>query len=317
MKVRNSFYGRGKLLITGEYAVLDGAQALAIPTKKGQSLNVYESADTGLLWISRVIGEKEPWFSAQLDASGRLKHATDIEVGSRLEQLIQAALTLNPAFEKELHRTQVQADLEFPRKWGLGSSSTLIYTLAQWAQVDPYVLMENSFGKSGSGYDLACAGSNHSLLYQVKESPVSQEVALHWPFSKHLLFVYMEQKQDSREAITRYREEKARYAPEEHAEFIQSIDALTQSCLHSQELKEFETVLQRHEDLLSDFLRMKRIQELHFADYADGIIKSLGAWGGDFVLVSSNTPEKSREYFIKKGYSTLLTAEQILYPSFT
>ena len=31
-----TFYSNGKLLITGEYVVLDGAKALALPTKFGQ-----------------------------------------------------------------------------------------------------------------------------------------------------------------------------------------------------------------------------------------------------------------------------------------
>ena len=35
-----TFYSNGKLLITGEYVVLDGAKALALPTKFGQSLVV-------------------------------------------------------------------------------------------------------------------------------------------------------------------------------------------------------------------------------------------------------------------------------------
>ena len=34
------FYSHGKLLLTGEYVVLDGAKALAIPTNKGQYLTV-------------------------------------------------------------------------------------------------------------------------------------------------------------------------------------------------------------------------------------------------------------------------------------
>ena len=35
-----SFYAHGKLLITSEYLVLDGAEALALPTVYGQSLEV-------------------------------------------------------------------------------------------------------------------------------------------------------------------------------------------------------------------------------------------------------------------------------------
>jgi hypothetical protein len=36
--MKKKFYSNGKLLITGEYLVLDGAKAFALPTKKGQNL---------------------------------------------------------------------------------------------------------------------------------------------------------------------------------------------------------------------------------------------------------------------------------------
>ena len=36
--MKKTFYSNGKLLITGEYVVLDGAKALALPTKYGQNL---------------------------------------------------------------------------------------------------------------------------------------------------------------------------------------------------------------------------------------------------------------------------------------
>ncbi|MEM0993828.1 MAG: GHMP kinase, partial [Bacteroidota bacterium] len=35
-----SYYAHGKLLLTGEYAVLDGAVALAVPSKLGQRLDI-------------------------------------------------------------------------------------------------------------------------------------------------------------------------------------------------------------------------------------------------------------------------------------
>ena len=38
--MEKTFYSNGKLLITGEYLVLDGAKALALPTKYGQYLTV-------------------------------------------------------------------------------------------------------------------------------------------------------------------------------------------------------------------------------------------------------------------------------------
>jgi len=43
-KFSQSFYGNGKLLLSAEYFVLDGAVALALPTKLGQSLHVQENS---------------------------------------------------------------------------------------------------------------------------------------------------------------------------------------------------------------------------------------------------------------------------------
>ena len=48
-----TFYSNGKLLLTGEYLVIDGAKAIAIPTKKGQSLSVKETEEgSQLIWKS-------------------------------------------------------------------------------------------------------------------------------------------------------------------------------------------------------------------------------------------------------------------------
>ena len=46
------FYSHGKLLLTAEYVVLDGAKALALPTKYGQSLTVKTIEPLKLIWKS-------------------------------------------------------------------------------------------------------------------------------------------------------------------------------------------------------------------------------------------------------------------------
>jgi len=48
----STFYSNGKLLLTGEYVVLDGALSLAIPTQFGQSLTVKEINAPKLIWKS-------------------------------------------------------------------------------------------------------------------------------------------------------------------------------------------------------------------------------------------------------------------------
>ena len=47
-----TFYSHGKLLISGEYVVLDGALSLAIPTTYGQSLIVEPLDEPKLIWKS-------------------------------------------------------------------------------------------------------------------------------------------------------------------------------------------------------------------------------------------------------------------------
>src|SRR6478609_1919746 len=62
---KQSFYSNGKLLITGEYLVLNGAKALALPTKFGQSLEVSTIVEKKILWRS-LDSDKSIWFETEL-----------------------------------------------------------------------------------------------------------------------------------------------------------------------------------------------------------------------------------------------------------
>ena len=48
--------------------------------------------------------------------------------------------------------------------------------------------------------------------------------------------------------------------------------------------------------------------EKFFKDYS-GEIKSLGAWGGDFILAAG--PSSSIEYFQNKGFKTILSYNEM------
>ena len=50
--MQQTYYSNGKLLITGEYLVLDGAIALALPTKTGQNLVVSPGENQQIQWKS-------------------------------------------------------------------------------------------------------------------------------------------------------------------------------------------------------------------------------------------------------------------------
>ena len=135
--------------------------------------------------------------------------------------MLLEAKKLNPTFLSEPSGITIQTSLDFPRDWGLGSSSTLLNNIAQWARVNPYTLLWNSF--SGSGYDIACAKHNTPILYQLENTtPNVTEITFQPAFENDIYFVHLNKKQNSREGISTYR--KADFNKQA---FILEINALT------------------------------------------------------------------------------------------
>ncbi len=299
------FYAHGKLLITGEYAVLDGALALAVPTKKGQHLYVKPGDHKGIKWQSYDV-TNEIWFETNLTypeiRDTNISNPEDPK--QRLLQLLQAAKSLNPQFLSEESNLQISTHLEFDRKWGLGSSSTLVYMLAQWANISSYKLLELTF--EGSGYDLACAGSETAILYQKNlEEPTVYNTTFNPPFSDRLFFVYLNKKQNSRDAIQNYRSQ-----PKTGLEILKTkISGISETLLTCDDYNSFCLLLDTHEQLIARVLNSSPIKQKLFKNYP-GSIKSLGGWGGDFILATGGKEEQ--EYFKKKGYNILVPFDEMV-----
>ncbi|RFN58783.1 GYDIA family GHMP kinase [Marixanthomonas ophiurae] len=300
--MNNTFYSNGKLLLTGEYVVLDGATALAIPTKYGQRLTIEPTTKGELLWNSFDF-KSQCWFSAAFTGDTLEVEGTDKPaIANTLQKILREAKHLNPNFLNNTEGVHVTTELDFPQNWGLGSSSTLINNIAQWAQVDAFTLLQNSFG--GSGYDIAAAQQQRPFFYQLNEGqPSAKKAHLAWDFKDHLFFVHLNQKQDSKEGIVHYRNAKVSHND------IEKISDLGKKLLLCYTLRDFENVMQSHEKTISEIIKIKPIKERIFPDFK-GTIKSLGAWGGDFVLATGN--EVNQEYFRRKGYPTIIPFTDML-----
>ena len=300
-----SFHSNGKLLLTGEYAVLDGAMALGLPCRLGQGLTISEHKGDGLVWQS-LDHKQVPWFETGFEASelkANTLKATTSGIRETLLHILQGAIALNPDFLHKLQGHSATSKLEFPRDWGLGSSSTLINNIAQWAEVNAYTLLWNTF--SGSGYDIACAQNKQPLTYQVKgTTPQVDLIQFNPSFTKELYFVHLNKKQNSREGIRRY---KKVVANQHH--FLEEVSEITRAVAACSSLANFQELLLRHENLLSETMQLQRIQEQLFPDF-NGFIKSLGAWGGDFVLAMGT--DRIPEYFNSKGYATVLSYDDLV-----
>jgi len=281
---KNSWFANGKLLLTGEFLVLDGAKALAVPLKFGQHFTVNNTQAKTLEWEAK--SPEGTWVKAilrwpeleVLETTGKV-HA------DRLVLLLQKVIELSPVFIEKFQGARVETLLDFNPAFGFGSSSTLIYCLATWAGIDPYKLQQQSFG--GSGFDIACADAKGPITYQrFGEQVEIKNVDISSAIKNHLYFVYLGNKQQTFGSIQKFRENAA-YSSSD----IQTITSITNELVKTDSIGEFERLLAEHEKLMSRILKTPTVKSSCFSRY-DGCVKSLGAWGGDFVLVTSHLPKQ-------------------------
>lgn len=276
--------------------MLDGATALAIPTRFGQSLEVTPCKENGISWKS-YDKNGELWFSGKITIiAGKLKSVAQNETSQTLIRILEKAKELNPIFLEDHNGYSITTQLEFPRDWGLGSSSTLINNIAQWAKVDGFTLLKSSFG--GSGYDISIAQNATPILYKKEDgAPKSEVVSIHWDFLDRLFFVHLNEKQNSKKGIALYKKVIPNLIQ------FSIISAISHSLLACGTLTEFESLLEKHEKIISEIIQLPTVKERLFKDYPNAI-KSLGAWGGDFILAVGD--ELDQVYFKKKGFKTIL-----------
>lgn len=303
--MKHTFYSNGKLLITGEYLVLDGAIALALPTKFGQNLIVEKSSNPEIKWTS-FDADGQIWFEdtiSFLAIKNPIPQETET-IKSTLIAILHAGYLLNPNFITAATGYAITTHLSFPRKWGLGTSSTLINNIAQWLQIDAFSLLKNSFG--GSGYDIACAQNDNPIIYHLEQGvPVVEQVTFKPSFASHIYFVYLNRKQSSKTAIANYQTNKNRYL----SETINANNKITLEILNATTLHYFENAIAKHETRMSIVLETNTIKEILFCDFK-GEIKSLGAWGGDFVMAVSESDPTA--YFKEKGFETVISYDEMI-----
>lgn len=295
-----TFYSNGKLLLTGEYLVIDGANALAIPTKKGQSLIVKETeGGSQLIWKSWTY-DNQCWLDVHFSLPDlSIEKSSNQNKSKWLQKLLISVRVLDSSFLNTTNSIEVKTTLDFPRDWGLGSSSTLINNVAQWAQVDPFMLHFKV--SNGSGYDIACAKEDSPIAYSTQHQiQTINPIQLEKSFFDQVFFVYLNQKQNSFDAVTSYNDIKTEI---ELQDCIESLNQITNKFIQADTLLQWEAAMNEHEYLISAILEQETIKEKLFPMYPNSI-KSLGAWGGDFIMVTGDLNDMN--YFIHKGYNTII-----------
>ena len=290
-----TYHANGKFLLTGEYAVTAGVRGLALPLKYGQHLEVTPTQTGSIHWTALQHTGK-PWLDVnipveEINKGGRDLHGEE----AKLAEVLSVAAQLNPSWDWQ-EGFKVTTRLDFDRHWGMGTSSTLISMVADWIGCDPYRLQFKCFG--GSGYDIACAKARSPIVYQRHTDKISVEQIDFKPsIHSHLFFVYLNRKQNTRDSIASLDTSKLTEKVREE------LDKMPQLFVESShDLADFEQLLIRHEKLISHLVGKSPVKEELFPDYPR-VVKSLGGWGGDFVLATGE--EGERNYFKQKGYTTI------------
>ena len=298
------FKSNGKILLCSEYLVLEGAKAIALPSKLTQDLQVTKCENKIIEWQSFDVNN-DLWFEEKFYFSG-----SDLKYDGKKNKTSEKILLLF----KHLLKTKKVDDilgnkfltkLNFKRDWGLGTSSTFVNNLAKWAKTDPYKLLFSAF--NGSGYDIACCDVKNPIFFQKKQNSISIEnISFNPPFIENLYLVYLEKKQNTQTSIINYLNIKS-----DRKQLIEKVNFIAEEIVNCKDLNQFENLIVEHENIIASATSQEPIHQSVFSAYCQGKIKSLGAWGGDFILVTSKNNDLS--FFKNKGYNTILKLSELVY----
>jgi mevalonate kinase len=299
MKSAIEFHANGKLLIAGEYLVLAGAKALALPVRFGQKMILEENNSGCIAWES--ISPHGTWFAARLDAVTLQVISTDHhKTAVEVQKILRTAKLINPGFLAGNSGWNVRVIANYPLEWGLGSSSTLCTLVAGWAKVDAFELF--AMISNGSGYDIACAGRPGLLYYRLhhgnREIMAAQAGRA---LRENTWFAYLGNKQDSAAEVSAFIAGQA-YSNDD----VTEVTRLSQQICEAGSVDELIRLVNEHELILSTLLKKEPVAR-RFSTFP-GTVKSLGAWGGDFAMfVSSEDPKTVVALLKNLGFSTVFS----------
>ncbi|MCJ7934356.1 MAG: GYDIA family GHMP kinase [Chryseobacterium sp.] len=298
----NAIFSPGKLMLTSEYFAIDGALVLAVPTKLGQEFFFEEKDDHQFLIHWEAFHQNKLWLTAVMDYKNWQIQETNIPASAEfiLKTLKNVQQLSNIRFTNDCSY-HLKTNLQFPADFGLGSSSTLMNNLAEWAEVDPFYL--NTISLGGSGYDIAVAKEKSAVLFQSKPEIQYEKVDFSPSFKNELIFIHLNQKQDSREGISFYKSKP------KSQKLVHEFSDITKKILLCNELEKFSELMMIHEHKIADFLEILTVKEKIFSD-CPSFVKSLGAWGGDFVMSAKFRGFK--DYFWEKGFTSVFEWSDII-----
>lgn len=290
------FFASGKLLLFGEYLVLRGAQSMALPLSSGQELQITTNPSGGIQWEAFEFGNQ--WLTIHLSNDLKILDTNDPEKARTAQKFLELISTNSTVTVRDLH---LRFDLDFHRHYGFGTSATLTSLLSQWSGVDPYYLMQQTFG--GSGYDIAAATATTPFIYS-RENKIEKEFRLADAIASYLLFVYLGKKQISAGEVAAFKKKVTT------KDQLHEMNRIVEAASQCTSIIDWENLMMQSEALMSSILHFSTVKEQLFPDYPYAV-KSLGAWGGDFVMATFRDISEAKKYFQQKQKQPIFTFKEL------
>lgn len=298
-----NYHSNGNLLLTGEYLISQGAEAIALPLKKGHTLAVTPIHGKKIIWESVYNQETKTKISLKSD-DFEITQTNNENSAKFIQQLLRKAMDHLPPLS-HLPGYHIKAIHDYPEFLEFGCESALIANIANWFNINPYRFSRDI--SPGLEHGIACARSNKPILYQLTNKyPDYREINLNLPFKGNIYIIYTGHNPDS------YNKKKQTQKYPDHHEVFPKIREINKRIIQSRTYEEFENSILDHDKILSGVLKEQRLQERIFQDFP-GLIKPLNEWNGELNLVTwKGDKNELHEYFAPYNIQTIFTWDELV-----
>ncbi|HJU09002.1 MAG TPA: hypothetical protein VJ727_11040 [Rhodanobacteraceae bacterium] len=219
----------GKLVLCGEYAVLEGAPALVLAVDAQARVSLEDANDGASRIAAPDVGVKNAHFDC--DSNGRVRWKG---LGQAQQKRLNLVARIIEAFGSEqtpFHATIDTGEFAFDgRKLGLGSSAALAVALAgalcaraqrESPKLEDLIALHREWQGGGSGVDVAASCSGGLSIYRLLDGPPSIE-RVQWPTELHGCCVWSGQIADTGAQLHRLSDWCAQ-APTAYAEHMHGL----------------------------------------------------------------------------------------------
>ena len=312
----------GKIVISGEYAVLDGALAILATLNQRANIKIQKSDKNHNIYSTSALEGVFP-FATDDDANVLWLEADPGEYGSLLQYAFKV---LKPMLKEKL--SIIVDSSEFFQttkdgtaiKLGIGSSAAvsvgITQALFQYQEIESspgnLLTQANSIhqilqGKQGSGIDVTCCFADQGVIECTKDSVKNHTWSiLNWPNGLHLKVLTTGQGASTKKLVTNYKRASNLY-PKEFKNALEQFMDITQNLSNAWRSEDIDQII----DLLTAYdVQIKNLDKIgdigiytqvhtevqNIASRYNVFYKPSGAGGGDIGLAFGSSLDELNNF---------------------